>query len=166
MQIKRDREARLCTIDQTIYISEVLRKFYMEDAHGTSTPIAARIELDKPSKPASLEEKREVEKLPYKQDVGSLIFFGMPDKARPGLCCASCIAIYVRLQDGTLDQVKCIMRYIKQTAHSKIRYHRGQGMLNLEGISDSDWAADQISRKSLDSYIFIFARGPVSCACK
>lgn len=63
-------------------------------------------------------------------------------------------------------QVKRIMRYIKQTTNYKIRYRKGHGKLNLEGFSDSDWAADPISRKSLGSYVFMLAEGPVSWACK
>lgn len=38
--------------------------------------------------------------------------------------------------------------------------------LNLTGYSDSDWAADPSTRKSVGAYIFMLAGGPLSWACK
>lgn len=38
--------------------------------------------------------------------------------------------------------------------------------MTLEGFSDSDWASDPNNRKSLASYVFLLAKGPVSWACK
>lgn len=63
-------------------------------------------------------------------------------------------------------QVKRIMRYIKHTRDYCITYRKGHGLLKLEGYSDSNWGADPTDRKSIGSYIFILAGGPISWACK
>lgn len=73
VQIKRNRGAGTITIDQTKYITDVLKRFGMNDSHGTSTPISSGIRLEKPQKSATAQEKAELDKLPYKQAVGSLI---------------------------------------------------------------------------------------------
>lgn len=54
------------TIDQERYAVEILRRFNMEEAHGSLTPIAAGTKVQKPENPATAEEKKELEKLPYK----------------------------------------------------------------------------------------------------
>lgn len=74
VHIQRNRESGMLTIDQSKYAAEILRRFNMEESHGVSTPIAAGTKLDRPEKSASTEEQRELDRLPYKQAVGSLIF--------------------------------------------------------------------------------------------
>lgn len=85
VQINRVKVAETLTINQTKYISEILRKFRMEDSHGTPTPIAAGIKLDKPQNPASPKEQKELDQLPYKQAIGSLIYLAC--LTRPDLLC-------------------------------------------------------------------------------
>lgn len=48
-------------------------KFNMQESHGTLTPIASGVKMEKPIHPATTLEK-ELDKIPYRQAVGSLIF--------------------------------------------------------------------------------------------
>lgn len=162
VQIKRDRKAGTVTIDQTKYISNILKRFGMQESHGTTTPISVGVKLDKPQRPATTQEKVELDKIPYKQAVGSLIFLAClthPDLAYAIHLVSQFMADYRR--DHWI-QVRRIMRYIKHTKDYRITYRRGDGLLRLEGFSDSDWGADPIDRKSLGSYIFLLAGGPFS----
>lgn len=54
---------------------------------------------------------------------------------------------------------------MKKTLDYKITYWKGQGVLELKGFSDSDWASE-VNQKSLGSYVFILAKGPITWACK
>lgn len=47
-----------------------------------------------------------------------------------------------------------------------LAYTRSQSPAVLIGYTDSDWATDPISRKSVGAYLFLLAGGPVSWACK
>lgn len=64
------------------------------------------------------------------------------------------------------DQVKRILRYVKGTRGYNITYKRTKAKLTLTGFTDSDWAADHISRKSVGSYVFTLAGAPIAWACK
>lgn len=90
VQIKRNRAEGTLTIDQSKYALDVLKRFSMEDSHGAATPIAAGTKLEKPSSLATNEEQKELDRLPYKQAVGSLIFLAC--LMRPDLAYAVHIA--------------------------------------------------------------------------
>lgn len=75
VHIKRDRITRVLTLDQTQYITDILHKFGMQDSHGVATPIIALgVKLEKPTQPATAQEQKELDKIPYRQAIGSLIF--------------------------------------------------------------------------------------------
>lgn len=138
----------------------------MQDSHGVSTPIASGIKLEKPSQVASGIEQKELDRIPYEQVVGSLIFLAC--LTRPDLSYAVHLVSQF-MSDYRHEhwvQVKRILRYIKQTQRYRIRYNRGKGDLELIGFSDNDWGADLVSRKSLGAYVFLLAGAPCSWTCK
>lgn len=124
--IKRNRTSGVLMIDQSKYAAEILRKFNMEEAHGVSTPIAAGTKLEMPDQPVSAEEQRGLDKLPYKQVVGSLIFLAC--LTRPDLAYAV-HAVSQHMSNYRTEHwvtLKRILRYVKQTLNYKITYQRGQ----------------------------------------
>lgn len=138
----------------------------MHDSHGTTTPVSVGIRLEKPQKSATVQEQMELDKISYKQAVGSLIFLACltrPDLTYVVHLVSQFMANYC--QDHWV-QVKRIMRYIKHTQDYRITYRKGDGLLKLEGFFDSDRGADPMDRRSLGSYIFLLAGGPFSWACK
>ena len=56
--------------------------------------------------------------------------------------------------------MKWILRYLRGTSRLCLCY--GNGRLELNGYSDSDYAGDNDSRKSTSGYMMIFAGGAVS----
>lgn len=158
MEIKRNRKQRTLTISQSKYIYDSMKKFGMQSAHGVATPISTGVKLTKVTNEAELKAS---EQLPYKQVVGTLIFL---------TCLTRCdIAYVVHLVSQYLScygqdhwvQAKRILRYLKETSDYCITYRAG-GEFKLLGHTDSDWASDLDSRKSLGAYIFTLAGGPVS----
>lgn len=63
-----------------------------------------------------------------------------------------------------IKAVKKILRYLKSSKDWDIVY--GGGTLDIKGYSDSDWAKDKESRKSISGYIFMLNGGPVSWCSK
>lgn len=60
--------------------------------------------------------------------------------------------------------VKTILKYLKGSKDQSIVY--SGGTLNIKGYSDSDWAGDKDSRKSISGYVFILNGSPVSWCSK
>lgn len=88
VQIRRDRERGTISISQDKYISNILKRFGMMDAHPSRIPLTAGVKLEKAPAIDMLrpKEKADVAAIPYKQAVGSLIFLSCltrPDLAFP-----------------------------------------------------------------------------------
>ena len=65
------------------------------------------------------------------------------------------------------EAVKTILQYLKATRDTGITYGGEQGGdLIIKGYSDSDWAGDHTTRKSMSGYIFMLNGGPVSWCSK
>lgn len=168
VQISRDREKGTLTINQYKYIGDILDRFGMAEAYDSPTPMTAGIKLERITNIDLLpeEEKGEMLSIPYKQAVGSLIFLSCltrPDLAYPVHVVSQHLSAYNQTHWG---QVKRILRYIKGTRSYGTTYRRSNAPFELLGYSDSDWAADIHTRKSLGAYLFLIAGGPFSWACK
>ena len=59
-----------------------------------------------------------------------------------------------------LNAVKWILRYLKGTSRSCLRF--GSGDHVLQGYTDADYAGDADSRKSTSGYLMTYAGGAVS----
>lgn len=68
------------------------------------------------------------------------------------------------LKQYTKD-VKRILQYFKGIKEQNITYRKEHKLL-LEGYSNSNWAGNKESRKSIFGYIFMFNEGLVSCYSK
>lgn len=168
VQILRNKTNGTITLNQGKYIDDVLKRFGMSEAHGATTPLSAGIKLMKAPSVDNLppEEKAVVQAIPYKQAVGSLIYLTCltrPDLAFPVHLVSQFLSAY---NQEHWNQVKKILRYVKATRAYSVVYSRSQKPAVLVGYTDSDWAVDPISRKSVGAYLFMLAGGPVSWTCK
>lgn len=146
------------SLDQTVYIEEVLKRFGMSDSKGVSTPgeiISVKQTVEK------LGEKfQNDDSLPYMEAVGSLIYIA--HATRPDIAFAvnrasqynSCHTLQ-HWQD-----VKRIFRYLQETKNHKLIYSRSSNN-TLLGFCDSDHA-NSPDRKSTTGYIFLMSNAAVS----
>ncbi|BBG92302.1 transposable element gene [Prunus dulcis] len=74
LEIQRDRTAGRIWISQAKYIQKVLEKFNMQEAKVVSTPLAAHFNLSGQQCPKSKEEQQVMEKVPYANAVGCLMY--------------------------------------------------------------------------------------------
>jgi hypothetical protein len=62
--------------------------------------------------------------------------------------------------------LKSLLRYLKSTVNTKIRYGPGGVHKQFVLYSDSDWASDKVDRKSISGSVTMFYGGPISWSSK
>ena len=62
------------TLDQEAYINSILRRFNMQDAKAVTTPMNAAEKLTKEMSPKTAEETERMQKIPYQEAVGCLMY--------------------------------------------------------------------------------------------
>lgn len=145
LSIKINRDTGELTIDQSKYTSSILEKFGMDQCHPRSIPMDSILNLDKSEIPKS--------ELPYRELLGSLMYLMIG--TRPDICYA--IGKLSRYQDNYdethWNQLKAVLRYLKGTINFGLHYNCKTDEV-LHGFADSDWANDQIDRRSTTGYLF------------
>ena len=68
-QITRNRNTRAIWINQQVYIENTLKRFELQDANSTKTPLSAGIHLEKSEEPVALDTKPY-----YQQIIGTMIY--------------------------------------------------------------------------------------------
>lgn len=117
----RDKENCHIYLDQQKYVNEILSKFGMADCKPVSTPIDPNQKLSSDMSPKTSHEIKKVVNVPYQEAVGSLIY--LSQCTRPDIVFAvSCVSRYNKNSgQAHWNSVKCIFRYLKHTAHTKLK---------------------------------------------
>lgn len=156
MVIKRDRQNRVLTIDQSEYIRSILQRFNMENCKPVATPLEPSKRFTK-----TTEEDESFNVTLYQQAIGCLTYASLI--SRPDIAAAT----------GTLAQhmsnpstehwsgVKRMLRYLKGTMNYGLCYS-DNGSNQLVGFSDADWAGDLDTRRSTSGYTFYIGKALVS----
>ncbi|GJU51215.1 putative ribonuclease H-like domain-containing protein [Tanacetum coccineum] len=127
-------------ISQDKYVAEILKKFDFVSVKTASTPI----EIQKPL--VKDEEASDVDVHLYRSMIGSLIYL---TASRPDIMFAvyACSRFQVTPKTSHLSVVKRIFRYLKGKLKQGLWYHRVSSF-DLEAYSDSDYAGENLDRKS------------------
>jgi hypothetical protein len=133
-QVKQFTEGTfLC---QTKYTQDMLKKFGIEKAKHSKTPIASNGHLD------LNEEGKSVDQKLYRSMIGSLLYLCA---SRPDIMLSVCMC--VRFQANSkechLVIVKRILRYLVHTQNLGLWYPKGS-FFNLFGYSDSDYVGCKV----------------------
>jgi hypothetical protein len=114
--------------------------------------------------PKTEEEIREIEKGPYRNAVGSLIY--LVTGTRPDLAVATSTVAKFCEHPGPAHwtAVKRILRYLKGTSDWGLLFNPKND--TLVGYSDADWAGDPDSRRSTTGYLFTIGGVPVAWKSK
>ena len=142
-------------LDQSKYLSDILKRFNMEQCKPLKTPAVT----DDQSHKNTLRE--EVDRKTYMSIVGSLIYLSVV--TRPDIAYAVGRAGQ-HMQDPAHEDwiaAKRILRYLQGTRNIHIRYSK-TGSTTLTGFSDSDWAGDLERRKSTTGYLFTLGGAAIS----
>ena len=160
IEITRDRKNRKLFISQEQYVTEILKRFNMNESRSVATPMekSALSVIDTDTEIAP-------EDTPYRQAIGSLIY--LVSGTRPDLAfCVRRLSQYLeKPQKHHWTAVKRVLRYLRGTSTHGILYDGGIGA-TLVGYADSDFAGCTQSRKSTSGYVFLLAGGAISWKSK
>ena len=141
-----------------MYIENTLKRFELQDANSTKTPLPAGIHLEKSKEPVALNTKTY-----YQQIIGTLIYATIG--TRPDIA-----FVAMRLSrfnnNPTQEHIKYtryVLRYLKGTKELKIKYN-GTSNARLIGFSDSDWGENRDDRHSTSGHVFLMANSAISWA--
>ena len=158
MRIVRDRPNKIIYIDQSAYVSEILERFGMVDAHTHNTPLpaGAEVHLVKYDGEAADSDIRHFQVL-----IGCLMYLQIG--TRPDIAFAvSRLAQYAANpspQHYKLAQY--ILGYLAGTKDMCICYNGVMGE-GLHGYSDSSLGDQTDDRHSTSGYVFLLAGGAIS----
>lgn len=134
----------------------------MTDSHPVSTPVDHSIHLS----PATDDNRMNTQL--YQQAVGSIMYAAMG--TRPDLAFAIQTLSQFNHNPSTehWKAVKRVFRYLNGTQDLGITYDglASNNVITVEGYSDSDWANNQINRRSISGSAFFLAGGAVSWSSK
>lgn len=161
LRITRDRKNGKLWLDQKQYLKDVLERFSMANCNSVSTPADPSAKLDKTMCPSDPEEVREMQTVPYKEAVGSLMYAAYA--TRPDIAFAVNTVSKFSNNPGRRhwEAVKRIIRYLKGTMDHRLQFSK-QSNPDLTGYSDADWGGDAEERKSTTGYVFTKMGGAIS----
>lgn len=138
----------------------MLKDFGMQDCKPIGTPLDANCKLMKLNEEETKQYAGEMEGVPYKQAVGSLMYAMV--STRPDLAYPQSMVSQFMANPGPLHwmAVKRIMRYLKGTLHIELCLDGKD--LRLYDYCDADWAGDAYDRRSTTGYVFMLNNGAIS----
>jgi Reverse transcriptase (RNA-dependent DNA polymerase) len=164
VEFERDRKARTITMSQKKYIEEVLKRFNMEECKPIGTPLDVNVKLLKLSDEEFTELQGEMEGVPYKAGVGSLMYAMVGTRADLAFPVSMVSQFMSKAGPAHWSAVKRIMRYLQGTKEYKLCL--GGKDIALKGYCDADWAGDASERRSTTGYVFFVGVGAISWNCK
>ena len=157
MQIKRDRQHRVLTISHPNYLSNVLKRFKMENCRPVSTPLEVGKKFHR-----TTDVDQVFHDIPlYQQAIGCLTYAATT--TRPDIA-AAISALSQYMSKPSVEHwigVKRVLRYIQGTTNYGLRFSTDDSNV-LVGYSDSDWAGDIDTRRSTSGYTFFIGKSLIS----
>lgn len=166
-KVTRDWTAGSITMTQESYVTSILEMFGMTECNPASTPLPPRTLLSKDDCPKSTEERKNAEKLPYRELVGKLMY--LATTTRPDL--AFTVRELARFMSDYGERhwtaAKHVLRYLNGTRATGLLLGRcASNEPLLKAFTDSDWASGE-SRKSVSGYLMLVGGGrPVAWSSK
>jgi hypothetical protein len=158
VKMKRGDDGSL-ELDQTHYIEGVLERYGMTECRPVATPLDVSQPLTKSTCPKTDDERREMEKYPYLQLVGSIMY--LASATRPDIAYAASRLGRFSSNPGLShwQAAKRVLRYLKGTKDRRLVLKKN--CLPLTAYVDADWAADSDDRKSQTGYVLELGGSPV-----
>lgn len=155
LEIVRSSSRGTLHLSQSRYVRKELERFGMLDLSPVVTPMESQIS------PADLEGEP-IDSTLYRSAVGSLMYLSVG--TRPDISFAvRRLAQHVEHPTTRLwTAVKRVLRYVNGTRNLGLLYQADKSFHPV-AYSDSDWGGCTINRKSTSGYVFLMAKGAVSC---
>lgn len=154
--INIERKNNIITLDQNAYLQRILKNFNMSDCNAVSTPLPVKLDY------AALNSEVTC-KAPCRNLIGCLMYAMLC--TRPDLSIAlNLLSRYQNKNNQELWQcLKRVLRYVKGSLKLELIYKRNDYKDMLVGSVDSDWAGNEIDRKSTSGFLFqLFDQNTIS----
>eukprot|EP00795_Rhopilema_esculentum_P008820 gene8820-biopygen1729 len=160
IQIERNRAEKRMLLHQSTYLSNLLRKYGMQNCKEVSTPQVTGSTL-------LANEGDPVDKQRYQALIGSLTYAVTATRPDIAQALGSVNQFSSNPSGEHWQSVKRILRYIKGTLDWGIQFDgsKEEGV-QLSGFVDADWGGNVNGRKSQSGYMFTICGGVVSWASK
>src|SRR5258708_21854380 len=159
MEITCDRVAQTISIDQHQYIWKILGCFGLDKVQPVSTPMAANLKLPKMESPT-------IDQCVYQSMLGSLMYMVIGTWPNIMFAIHYLSQHSIALGEKHLNTMKCVYCYLNGTLALRLLFYRNQFNCNLVGFSDSDWASDPNTQRSVSGYAFLFCRAVITWSVK
>ncbi|KAD5962030.1 hypothetical protein E3N88_13503 [Mikania micrantha] len=155
MEILRDRQNKQLKVCQMSYITKVLKNYGMENSKVVKTPLGLHFKLSNADSPTTADEISYMNKVPYANAVGSLMYLMVCSRPDIGFA-VSLVSRYLS-NPGKVhwDAVKWILRYLNGTRNVGLVYGSDcENSNQVYGFVDSDFAKDLDKGRSITGYAF------------
>ncbi|KAL0331709.1 UNVERIFIED_CONTAM: Retrovirus-related Pol polyprotein from transposon TNT 1-94 [Sesamum angustifolium] len=134
----------------------------MTNSISASVPLAAHFQLCKDQSPKTDSEKAKMEKIPYSNAIGSVMYL-MVSTRHDIAYAVSCLSRFMS-NPGTIhwEALKWLFRYLNGSNNSGIKFSKCSEGVKLIGYVDSNYANDRDSRRSTTSYVFTLCGACIS----
>lgn len=165
-EIKRNRRKRTLTINQQQYTFDILKKFDMDHCHTKSTPAEPNVIFSKEQSPITPLEKEHMEKFPYLELLGCLIY--LATCTRPDISCAVSELASFASNPGVehWDGLRHILQYLAGTAGYGISYGHSHSNRELKGFVDASYSRCVDTRCSRYGGVYLMNNGPIEWKSK
>jgi len=160
VEFEQSEDLTQIRMKQNKYTKDILKRFNMADSKGAKTPLDPSEKLSKEMCPKTQEEKLEMERIPYQNLIGSLMYLAV--STRPDIAHAVSMLSQFNTNFGQQHwtAAKRVLRYLKHTTECGLVYRKtGE---DIQGFLDADWGASIDDRRSYTGYVFCMARAAVS----
>jgi len=137
------------SIFQRGYINTIIRRFRLMDAKPAKSPLDPQTDLANThceDKPANRKE--------YLSMVGSLMYAALGSRPDIAFSVTALSRYNVQPLEMHATAAKRVLRYLKTTAGFRIHYRRLPNPIGIVGYTDSDWAGNLTTRKSVGGCVF------------
>ena len=156
IQITRNRKRRLLWIDQQAYIENALKRFELQDANNTKTPLPAGIHLEKFEKQVALNTKTY-----YQQIIRTLMYATIGTRPDIAFAATRLSRFNNNPTEEHIKYAKYILKYLKGMKELKIKYD-GDSDAGLIRYSDLDWGENRDDHHSTSGHVFLMANSAIS----
>jgi hypothetical protein len=147
------RKCKKIYLDQTAYLEKVLQHFGMVNAKAATTPLPMGYN---PSENKSKADPALRET--FQSIIGSLLYIMLGTRPDIAYAVTKLAQFSANPSQEHVDKAKHICRYLLGTRDYTLIYD-GTSQKGLMAYTDSDWAADQLRRRSITGYFFKLANG-------
>lgn len=162
MEIERNRQNRTIKIGQKIYIQKLLERFRLEDANSVSVPAESGMHLTKIKCPKSENKTKQMENIPYREAIGSLLFAARVSRPDIEYVVNQASQFLNDYSDEHWKAVKRIFRYLKGTIDYGIVYGCNKINCDLVRYTNADYAGCIDTQKSTSGFIFLLNGGAIT----